>query len=155
MLSGNDPLFLKASYFFFLAGAFFAAAFLALLTNSLKLRRCNLDCLARLRVAARASCAIGNLESAEAEERNRVALLQRILDDLDDSRSDGLRIFLGNPSFCSGCFDKFCLLQENTLFLLLIGINCLVACIIAHQFSFAYRFLQIFLTFFPKIRVFL
>lgn len=119
-----------------------------------QLRRSNLDRLASLRVAARTSCAIGNLERAEAKERNRVALLQRILDDLMGSRNYGLRLFLGNPSLCGGCFDKICLLQENTLFLLMFGINCLVTCIITHRICFAYRFLQIFFIFFPKTRVF-
>ena len=89
--------------------------------ESRQLRRSNLDFLARLRVATRASSTIGNLERTEAEERNRVALLQRAFDDLDGGCGYSLRILLGNPSLSGGLFDEICLFKENTLFLFLFG----------------------------------
>ena len=68
-------------------------------------------------VAAFAGCTLCLLERTEAEERNRVALLQSFLDNFVGSRNYGLRLFLGNLCLRGGRFDEICFLQEYTLFL--------------------------------------
>ena len=84
-----------------------------------KLRGGNLDCLARLRVAALASGALRDLERAEFEERYRIVLLQSIFDCSESCSENCISLFLRRAGFLGDSLDEICFLQKNPLFRLL------------------------------------
>ena len=75
-----------------------------------------MDCLARLRVAARPGGALRYLERAELEERHGIARFQCLADGVECRRDNGIGVFLRRAGLSGDGFDEVCFFQKNPLF---------------------------------------